>query len=251
MVTVTAQMRLHIEDFQLETGQTATVSLLLENSAPVTALQADLAIPEGLTIVGDGGGAMAFTLTDRKAPDHSLSSTTLSNGDVRIIVGSPSNAELDDTDGAVVTFGLTAADGMAAGDYTITVSNAKAFAATGERFDIESSTAIVSIVEPVPEPPLRLARRMARLPLGQKLQIELAEPLDVEWSSEDETIATVDAGGEVTALAPGMVAINVTSAGGQTAWFALFSYLPGDENDDTVVDVGDVNKVLEIILNDQ
>ena len=71
----------------------------------------------------------------------------------------------------------------------------------------------------------------------------------VTWSSEDESIATVDANGLVTAVKTGMVAINAVAANGASTWCAIWCYLRGDVNEDGKKSIVDVTSLINMLLS--
>ena len=106
LASTDANSRLYVEDFDVTPGSIAEVTIALDNQQPYTALQADIYLPDGLSVVGD------FTLTDRKGKDHSVGCQAQPDGAVRIFIKSPSNKNMKDNTGALVTFAV-----VADGDY--------------------------------------------------------------------------------------------------------------------------------------
>ena len=74
---------------------------------------------------------------------------------------------------------------------------------------------------------VEISRLDASLSVGESLRLSAdvipayADDLSLRWRSTDEAVATVDALGNVTALAPGDCAIVVESAGGYSDFCAL------------------------------
>ncbi len=99
--------KFYINDFTIMARETKQVEIMLDNELPYTALQADIYMPEGLTIKQENGEYF-FNLTDRKGSDHTVASTLLSNGAIRIVVLSPSLQQFGGDSGALVTFNVTA-----------------------------------------------------------------------------------------------------------------------------------------------
>ena len=92
--------RMSGEGVTLAMGETRTVSILLDNEMIYSAFQLDLTLPEGLT-------ASNFHLTER-AGSHAFDVNTLAGGKTRALCYSPTLAAISGTDGAVLTFDVTA-----------------------------------------------------------------------------------------------------------------------------------------------
>lgn len=103
--SVAATDRFFIEDFTIQRGQNAQVEILLDNETQYTAFQADLYLPDGLTIV-DG----SFALTSRKAADHTLSTSILPDGAIRLMSYSMRVNAYKGNSGTLVTFQVTASE---------------------------------------------------------------------------------------------------------------------------------------------
>ena len=113
--------RFYIEDFTIAAGETRTVSILLDNETAYTAFQTDLYLPDGLTAEQEDGDYI-FSLTARKARDHSLASQPQPNGSIRLMSYSPRINAYSGNSGALVTFNVTAANDFA-GPATIGLKN--------------------------------------------------------------------------------------------------------------------------------
>ena len=101
--------KFYIEDFSIAAGSTKQVTINLNNAMPITALQADIYLPNGLTIEQDDGEYL-FDLTSRKGSDHTISSNTLANGAIRILIASPSLKVISGNTGPLVTVNVIATD---------------------------------------------------------------------------------------------------------------------------------------------
>jgi hypothetical protein len=93
---------LYVEHLNVTPGSMTPIAIALDNQQPYSALQADVYLPQGLTLVSD------FVLTDRKGKDHSVACQTQPDGAVRIFVKSPSSKNIKDVSGALVTFTVVA-----------------------------------------------------------------------------------------------------------------------------------------------
>ena len=109
---------LSIADFYIEGGATKKVTIdLVQGDTPVLAFQADIVLPEGLTVQGKPK-AVAETLTDEFG-DPATPTVTYSNG--KIVVYNSDGLTFNSDATAIVTLNLTAAQDFAGG--TITLEN--------------------------------------------------------------------------------------------------------------------------------
>ena len=88
------------EDFNIAAGETRTVTIALDNTLNYTAFQFDMMLPDGLT-------ASNFRLTSRAA-SHVLDSNIQPDGSVRLMCYSTELATIDGSEGALLTFDVTA-----------------------------------------------------------------------------------------------------------------------------------------------
>lgn len=88
------------EDFNIAAGETRTVTIALDNSIDYTAFQLDMMLPDGLT-------ASNFRLTNRAA-SHVLDANTMADGSLRVLCYSAELATIDGSEGALLTFDVTA-----------------------------------------------------------------------------------------------------------------------------------------------
>jgi len=92
--------RMSADGITLASGETRRVSILLDNEIDYNAFQLDLNLPEGLT-------ASNFQLTDR-AGSHAFDVNMLLNGNIRALCYSPVLTVINDYEGALLTFDVTA-----------------------------------------------------------------------------------------------------------------------------------------------
>ena len=104
--------RMSGESITLNSGETRTVSIMLDNELAYSAFQFDLQLPNGLT-------ASNFSLTDRAGSSHALEMSTLHDGKMRLLCYSTDFEAFNEASGALLTFDVTAA-GDVAGDITAT-----------------------------------------------------------------------------------------------------------------------------------
>ena len=97
--SVAATDRFFIEDFTVLPGDVKQVQILLENEMQYTAFQADLYLPEGITLVPN-----SMALTERKAANHSIATSLQSDGAIRMMSYSMSLSPFSGNSGTLVTF---------------------------------------------------------------------------------------------------------------------------------------------------
>lgn len=91
---------IEVEPFSLKAGESRDVVVKLNNGFAYSAMQFDLNLPAGVT-------ASNVRMSSR-AGDHTVSFGQLRNGNTRILAYSPSNDVIEGSEGAVLTFTLTA-----------------------------------------------------------------------------------------------------------------------------------------------
>lgn len=110
----------------LSAGTNATLSFDLVNSLPVTALQFDVMLPEGLsvnTIINeDEEEVPAITLTDRKKSSHSLSCNRREDGRYTVVILSMKNQAFSGEKGTLVNISVAVSSMLPTGSYDLAVS---------------------------------------------------------------------------------------------------------------------------------
>ena len=240
--------RFYINDFSINPGETKMVEIMLDNPTAFTALQAEIYLPNGLTIEEEDGEYL-FDLTDRKARDHTISSTTLSNGAIRILIASQTLKVFSGTSGALVTFNVIA-DESFSGSGVIEIKNVLASEANMTEHQLPNTTC--NVTGQGGQPPVgadfTLDPIMAKMRPNTTLQINAIGANNLTWTSSDNTVATVDSNGLVTALKSGLAAITATAANGSSQWCAIFVYLRGDVDEDGGQSIADVTFLIDLLL---
>lgn len=260
-LSVSAVDTFYINDFSINPGETKMVEIMLDNDSVYTALQADIYLPEGLTIEQEDGDYI-FELTDRKGRDHTIASTLLSNGAIRILIASQTLKTFKNNSGALVTFNIIA-DNSFSGPKTIQMKNI--IATDNERVKHyfpnatctvtdESSTGSVAVTS--------LETNSLDIPQGVKAKFNVvvkpsnATNKTLAWTSSDNSIATVTADGIIETIAMGSVTITATTTDGSNLSLSYVinvteaqqSGNPLDVNGDGDVTATDITVIYNYIL---
>jgi hypothetical protein len=123
-----AQATLSIDDFSINAGDKKYISVNLTNTVDITAIQFDLTLPDGLSIVVKSNGKLDTKLNSsrREDPDdedHTLTSTKLSSGDYRFVYKSDSNMKILGNSGELFTINVEAASSIAGGELSGTIKD--------------------------------------------------------------------------------------------------------------------------------
>ena len=216
-----AQDRLYINDFSIEAGETKLVEIQLDNTVAYTALQADIYLPEGLSIEQEDGEYL-FDLTDRKARNHTISSSDLASGAIRILIASQTLKTFSGNSGALVTFNIIA-DASYSGAKVIELKNVVATEPDQTEHQLPNTTCTVTGSggpTTILASSISLNQTSTVLEQGETLQLvatvmpQDATDKSVTWSTSDAVVATVDANGLVTPVAPGTATITATTNDG-------------------------------------
>lgn len=207
---------LYMNDFTITPGETKTVEIMLDNDSVYTALQADIVLPEGMTIEQENDDFI-FYLTGRKGSDHTISSAVLSSGAIRIFITSQTLKTFVGNSGALVTFNIIADDTLN-GNKTITMKNVMATDEDRVLHYFPSTTCIVTKYEPVNV--ASLVTTSCDIPQGLRVKFNVgvnpdnAENKNLAWTSNNESIATVATDGTIETHATGTVTITATTTDG-------------------------------------
>ena len=137
---------LYVNDFDLAGGATKTVSIMLDNTTAFSAVQCDIALPDGLTIVQqtDEWGAPAYALlASARSDDHDAWSDIASTGDVRVIITNSISRRLKGTSGAVATFIVQSANGFS-GEHELVLKNIVCADANAVRYALPDAVCLIN-----------------------------------------------------------------------------------------------------------
>lgn len=147
--TENAYMSLHVGTVTLDrneelalwpNGDTEKVSLMLQNDIQVTALQCDLKLPEGVTLLTDEDGEYVFDSEEagRLSEHVSIMARQAADGTYRIVVSSLTSDVFTGNEGALFSFSVrTAGDFAGAGE--VKVCNVKVSGVDGISYVIDGA----------------------------------------------------------------------------------------------------------------
>ncbi|MBQ9073529.1 MAG: T9SS type A sorting domain-containing protein [Muribaculaceae bacterium] len=138
----TAENKFYIDDFSIAAGETKDIELCLTNDVAFTAFQADIYLPEGLTIYQEDGEYI-FDLSDRKYRNHTIASAMQADGAIRILSYSTTSKEYSGTEGALVYCSVIA-DSDFSGTHQIEIKNIVFTQADETEYQLDATTTIVT-----------------------------------------------------------------------------------------------------------
>lgn len=115
---ILASDKLYIEDFEIKSGETMTVNVLLNNpEAEYHDLQFDLYLPEGIIWMQDEYGDFICENAARCTSNHSNAVSSIEANHYRCVLNSMKKAPLSGNSGAILTITLKASDNIIADTY--------------------------------------------------------------------------------------------------------------------------------------
>lgn len=110
----------YFTDAAVMPGETTNIELCLKNSAAdLTCLEAEIELPEGLSVVLGEDGAPILTLYRNRTPAHEVLSNVLADGHLKLLVSSASGDPIGGEEGPILSFRVQADDTALAGEYAI------------------------------------------------------------------------------------------------------------------------------------
>ena len=206
--TLEAEERFYIESLNIQPGQTKTFCLNLDNENSYQGFQADIVLPEGLSIVTKANGDFDISLTDRAPSSFSLSSNEITEGTVRVVCYSSQNDVLSGPSGALVTMQIKASDSFKGGQ--LGLKNIIFSGLDNRDVNMTDFNIQVSTDDPkIPVASILISESSKSLYVGDTFQLKATAKPDncsdksIVWESSNANIATVDDNGNVTAKASG------------------------------------------------
>ncbi len=199
---------LSIADFEVHAGGSAEVPVLLTNNNTVAGVQADIYIPEGMSIKPESLKTTARTAGF--AIDSKLDGSRL-----RVLLYSLSGKTVSGNSGAIFTFEAEAA-ASASGSAIIELKDVRLSDPLAVSFGASDASAKVTYLKPLVAS-VELLPTSAILKVGEKISVKAtvlpanAGNTAVTWSVSNPQVATVNSNGELTALALGTTTLTASS----------------------------------------
>jgi|GEM_PF-2084717 len=101
-------------------GQQTNIEVNLRNTATdLTCIEAELALPEGLSFAVDETGDPVCSLLNGRAQEHELLANILENGNLKLLISSAEGALIRGNDGAFISICIEADTDALSGDYQV------------------------------------------------------------------------------------------------------------------------------------
>ena len=110
----------YFTDAAVQPGETTNIELCLRNSATdLTCLEAEIQLPEGLSVVCDEEGNPAIKLYRNRTKEHELLANVLEGGNLKLLVSSLEGKLVSGEDGPLLSFQVKALNTAPTGEYAV------------------------------------------------------------------------------------------------------------------------------------
>lgn len=140
---------LYADDAAAVPSGTFVLPIQLKNESPVTGLQFELQLPEGVTVAEDNAGKLNATLSERAA-DQSISASLLSNGNYQFVVFSGTSSAFASKEGAIAHVTLNVNEDMPVGEYAIGIKEVELTKTDGTSLHQKDLTSKLMLTEAIP-----------------------------------------------------------------------------------------------------
>ena len=210
-----AENSISIDDIYVRSGDTIRVPINLSNELAFTAFQMDVFVPEGISIASVDN-AYLFTLGARTTTTHMVSSNSVKNGSVRVVVFSTNSDAFTDELGELLFVDLVANPSFV-GPKDLQVKNILFTSTMVQEYQFPDVTVPINNLIPVDS--IVLSRTSANLVEEDSLQLTAqvfpnnATNPQLEWKSLDTTVVKVT-DGKIIAIAPGSTSVVASATDG-------------------------------------
>lgn len=119
-------------------GEQLTVSIHMENEMPITLLQADLVLPQGVTVARENDALQI--LCSNRSNGHAVASNILEDGSVRLLLLSDANNAFSGKEGQVAGIRLDVAPDIAEDVHEIRLTNILLVQPSEEYYRLSNAT---------------------------------------------------------------------------------------------------------------
>ena len=141
---------LAITDTQVLCGRQVVLSVSMNNTEDITALQFDLTLPAGVSIATNSKGKYIVAKTERCA-DHTLSASKPGEANVyKVLLYSTEVESITGNEGAVINVTLEAAEDMEAGEYEVRISNINLTTTAEKKITPADATCVLTVRNSIP-----------------------------------------------------------------------------------------------------
>ena len=204
-----ADYEIKAADISVVEGGTTTLAIELKNAGEVVGFQCDISLPEGVKLSGE------MTMLRHQEGVHILVKKEQSDGSMRVLVYSNPNTPFTGNEGVVLNVPLSVEASI--GSYSIGLKN-PVITAPGAVAHYADASTVTLTVKPkyIDANAVTLNKSSLELLIGGTEQLiatvspDNATDKTVVWTSSDNSVATVDANGNVTAVALGSATITAS-----------------------------------------
>ena len=139
---------LYVDDFNVSANETKTLSLKLDNVNSFSAVQCDINLPQGMTIVeqtDEWGDPTYAVLVSTRSNDHDAWTDITGRGDVRVIITNSNNKNIKGGSGALAKFKVKA-NANFSGEHELVIKNIVCVDANVVRYALPNAVCLINHV---------------------------------------------------------------------------------------------------------
>ena len=213
---ITDENYLHLPTIDINPGEEKEVELLMDNAAVVSAIEGRIVLPEGLSFVTKSNGRMDVKNNEARAEDFTLSCALQEDGSLIFAQYSGDGFEYEGNSGKLFTFKIKADENAKPGKYEVELTDV-VLSIGGVGYEYASTTSELNILGELSLEGIELSEKIMELWTGEENGLtvqfwpEDISNAEIKWESSDETVATVNQDGDITAIGEGTAIITVSS----------------------------------------
>ena len=142
---------LAVDALTCQRGGTLVMPVELNNEDQISAVQADIYLPDGFSFITDEDDDYVLALNDnRKSNNHTISAQLQPNGALRILIASQTSKALKGNEGELFTVSIAVAGDLEGGDYNVVLRNITMSTPSATRFVAPDVNADVHVLAVAP-----------------------------------------------------------------------------------------------------